>query len=73
MAYGLARLTQTSAFLFAFAAALGLFRRSPQAVASLARAGVEPDELAERLLGFGHRCGRLAEVVMVLLLGFAMP
>jgi len=73
VAYGLARLTLTSAFLFVFAAALGLFRRSPQAVASLARAGVEPDELAERLLGFGHRCGRLAEVVMVLLLGFAMP
>jgi NhaP-type Na+/H+ or K+/H+ antiporter len=73
VAYGLSRLTETSAFLFVFAAALGLFRRSPQAVASLARAGVEPDELAERLLGFGHRCGRLAEVVMVLLMGFAMP
>jgi NhaP-type Na+/H+ or K+/H+ antiporter len=73
VAYGLSRLTETSAFLFVFAAALGLFRRSPQAVASLARAGVEPDELAERLLGFGHRCGRVAEVVMVLLMGFAMP
>lgn len=73
VAYGLSRLTETSAFLFVFAAALGLFRRSPQAVASLARAGVEPDELAERLLGFGHRCGRLVEVVMVLLMGFAMP
>ncbi|HEY9029439.1 MAG TPA: cation:proton antiporter [Burkholderiaceae bacterium] len=73
VAYGLSRLTETSAFLFVFAAALGLFRRSPQAVASLARAGVEPDELTERLLAFGHRCGRLVEVVMVLLLGFAMP
>jgi len=56
-----------------FAAALGLFRRTPGAVASLARAGVEPDELADRLLGFGHRCGRHVEVVMVLLLGFAKP
>ncbi|MFL6628371.1 MAG: cation:proton antiporter [Vitreoscilla sp.] len=73
VAYGLSRLTETSAFLFVFAAALGLFRRTPGAVASLARAGVEPDELADRLLGFGHRCGRLVEVVMVLLLGFAMP
>jgi len=73
VAFGLSRVTQTSAFLFVFAAALGLFRRSPRATASLARAGVEPDELAERLLAFGHRCGRLAEVVMVLLLGFAMP
>jgi len=73
VAYGLSRLTETSAFLFVFAAALGLFRHSPRAVASLARAGVEPDELAERLLAFGHRCGRLVEVVMVLLLGFVMP
>ena len=73
VAYGLSRLTETSSFLFVFAAALGLFRRSQQAVDSLARAGVEPDELTERLLAFGHRCGRLVEVVMVLLLGFAMP
>ncbi len=73
VAYGLSRLTETSSFLFVFAAALGLFRRSPQVTASLARAGVEPDELSERLLAFGHRCGRLVEVVMVLLLGFAMP
>jgi len=73
VAYGLSRVTETSSFLFVFAAALGLFRRSPQATASLAKAGVEPDELADRLLAFGHRCGRLVEVVMVLLLGFAMP
>ena len=73
VAYGLSRLTETSAFLFVFAAALGLFRRSPGATASLARAGVEPDELSDRLLAFGHRCGRLVEVAMVLLLGFAMP
>jgi len=73
VAYGLSRLTDTSSFLFVFAAALGLFHRSRQATVSLERAGVEPDELAERLLAFGHRCGRLVEVVMVLLLGFAMP
>jgi NhaP-type Na+/H+ or K+/H+ antiporter len=73
VAYGLSRLTETSSFLFVFAAALGLFHRSPKAVDSLARAGVEPDELSDRLLAFGHRCGRLVEVAMVLLLGFAMP
>ena len=73
VAYGLSRLTETSSFLFVFAAALGLFRRTPQATTSLTQAGVEPDELSERLLAFGHRCGRLVEVVMVLLLGFAMP
>ena len=73
VAYGLSRLTETSSFLFVFAAALGLFRRSPQVDASLSQAGVEPDELTDRLLAFGHRCGRLVEVVMVLLMGFAMP
>ncbi len=73
VAYGLSRLTDTSSFLFVFAAALGLFRRSPRATDSLETAGVEPDELVDRLLAFGHRCGRLVEVVMVLLLGFAMP
>jgi NhaP-type Na+/H+ or K+/H+ antiporter len=73
VAYGLSRLTDTSSFLFVFAAALGLFRRSPKAADSLERAGVVPDELADRLLSFGHRCGRLVEVVMVLLMGFAMP
>ena len=73
VAYGLSRLTDTSSFLFVFSAALGLFRRSPRATDSLAAAGVEPDDLADRLLAFGHRCGRLVEVVMVLLLGFAMP
>ena len=73
VAYGLSRLTETSSFLFVFAAALGLFRHSPQSADSLERAGVEPDELGDRLLAFGHRCGRLVEVVMVLLLGFAMP
>ena len=73
VAYGLSRLTGTSSFLFVFAAALALFRHTPTASDSLARAGVEPDELADRLLAFGHRCGRLVEVVMVLLMGFAMP
>jgi len=73
VAYGLSRVTDTSSFLFVFAAALGLFNRSTQATTSLTQAGVEPDELSERLLAFGHRCGRLVEVVMVLLLGFAMP
>jgi NhaP-type Na+/H+ or K+/H+ antiporter len=73
VAYGLSRLTDTSSFLFVFAAALGLFRLSPEAANGLARAGVEPDELSDRLLAFGHRCERLVEVAMVLMLGFAMP
>lgn len=73
VAYGLSRLTETSSFLFVFAAALGLFRHGPAADKPLADAGGAHDELSDRLLAFGHRCGRLVEVVMVLLLGFAMP
>ncbi|MCK9686141.1 cation:proton antiporter [Scleromatobacter humisilvae] len=74
VAYGLSRLTETSSFLFVFAAALGLFHRhSQQASPSLAPVGAQTDELSDRLLAFGERCGRLVEVVMVLLMGFAMP
>jgi NhaP-type Na+/H+ or K+/H+ antiporter len=73
VAYGLSRVTGTSSFLFVFAAALGLFRRTNKASTSLAQAGGASDDLSDRLLAFGHRCGRLVEVVMVLLLGFAMP
>jgi len=73
VAYGLSRVTETSSFLFVFAAALGLFRRTNKASTSLAQAGGASDDLSDRLLAFGHRCGRLVEVVMVLLLGFAMP
>ena len=72
-AYGLSRFTDTSSFLFVFAAALGLFKLSPQTSDELTRAGVAPDELSDRLLAFGHRCERLVEVAMVLMLGFAMP
>jgi NhaP-type Na+/H+ or K+/H+ antiporter len=72
VAYGLSRLTDTSSFLFVFAAALGLFRMSAQASGRLAQAGVDSGELASRLLAFGHRCERLVEVAMVLMLGFAM-
>jgi NhaP-type Na+/H+ or K+/H+ antiporter len=73
VAYGLSRVTETSSFLFVFAAALGLFRRSPETGTSPAPSAAAHDELSDRLLAFGHRCGRLVEVVMVLLLGFAMP
>ena len=73
VAYGLSRLTETSSFLFVFAAALGLFRRGTASDKPLADVAGEHDELSDRLLAFGHRCGRLVEVVMVLLMGFAMP
>ena len=73
VAYGLSRLTETSSFLFVFAAALGLFRRPSHELTSLAPPAVETDGVADRLLAFGHRCGRLVEVTMVLLMGFAMP
>jgi NhaP-type Na+/H+ or K+/H+ antiporter len=72
LAYGLSRLTETSSFLFVFTAALGLFRLSPRASDELANAGVDGPALAKRLLAFGHRCERLVEVAMVLMLGAAM-
>ena len=72
LAYGLSRLTETSSFLFVFVCALGLFRLSAVESDRLTRAGVDGSLLAERLLEFGHRCERLVEVAMVLLLGFAM-
>lgn len=73
IAYGLSRLTETSSFLFVFAAALGLFRLPSRTSLRLERAGVDGGALADRLLAFGHRCERLVEVAMVLMLGFAMP
>ena len=72
LAYGLSRLTQTSSFLFVLTAAMGVFRLSPQRSDALARDGVDGPALAKRLLAFGHRCERLVEVAMVLMLGFAM-
>ncbi len=72
LAYGLSRLTDTSSFLFVFTCALGLFRLSAEESDRLTAAGVDGAELADRLLEFGHRCERLVEVAMVLMLGFAM-
>ena len=71
LAFGLSRLTATSAFLFVFTAALGPLiapRSMPRGEGMLA----ESEALAERLRGFGERCGRLAEVAMVMLLGAGM-
>lgn len=67
LALGVARLTATSAFLVAFAAGLALFHGSRPA-ASGARTGV----MSERLVEFGHRCERLIEVSMVMLVGAAL-
>lgn len=72
LAYGLSRLTQTSSFLFIFATGLGMFRLSHKVSGRMHDAGVDGNELAERLQSFGHRCERLVEVAMVLMLGFAM-
>ena len=72
LAYGLSRLTDTSSFLVVFATGLGLFRLSPDTSERLHRDGVDGDALARRLLGFGHRCERLVEVAMVLMIGYAM-
>jgi NhaP-type Na+/H+ or K+/H+ antiporter len=74
LAYGLARLTETSAFLFVFAAALGPLLRLRALGDGAADDGTLADReaLGERLRDFGERCGRLVEVAMVLMLGVAM-
>jgi NhaP-type Na+/H+ or K+/H+ antiporter len=74
LAYGLARLTGTSAFLLVFTAALGPLLRFRTLEGSAEDDGTRADRaaLAERLGAFGERCGRLVEVAMVLMLGLAM-
>ncbi len=67
LALALARLTATSAFLVVFAAGLSLFHGGPTAAAG-GRTGL----MSERLVAFGHRCERLIEVAMVMLLGAAL-
>lgn len=67
LGFALARVTATSAFLVVFAAGLSLFHGGASAAAG-ARSGV----MSERLVEFGHRCERLIEVLMVMLLGAAL-
>ncbi len=67
LCFAIARLTQTSAFLVVFAAGLALFHGGAPAAAG-GRTGV----MSERLVDFGHRCERLIEVSMVMLLGAAL-
>jgi NhaP-type Na+/H+ or K+/H+ antiporter len=71
LAYGLSRLTATSAFLFVFTAALGPMLRPPPTDDGH-EAHREREQLAQRLRGFGERLGRLAEVAMVMLLGVGL-
>jgi sodium/hydrogen antiporter len=67
LGFGIARLSATSAFLLVFAAGLALFHGSATA-ATGARNGL----MSERLVEFGHRCERLIEVSLVMLLGAAL-
>ena len=64
LGYGLARLTHTSAFLLVFGAGLALFHGGKPAAG-----GSETGLMSERLAAFGHRCERLIEVSMVMVLG----
>jgi len=72
LAYGLSRLTETSSFLVVFVTGLSLFRLGSRTSERLYRDGVDGDPLSRRLLAFGHRCERLVEVAMVLMMGFAL-
>jgi sodium/hydrogen antiporter len=67
LAFAIARLSATSTFLVVFAAGLALFHGGTPA-ASGGRTGA----MSERLVAFGHRCERLIEVSLVMLLGAAL-
>jgi NhaP-type Na+/H+ or K+/H+ antiporter len=72
LVYGLARLGETSAFLAVFAAGLALFHEGLPPTSATTTANARSGDLTERLVAFGHRCERLVEVSMVLVVGAAL-
>ena len=67
-----ATLLQASTFFAVFAAGLALFHESPQAAARMRAARANGSALSDRLLAFGERGERLAEVTMVMFIGAAL-
>lgn len=70
LAYGLARLSETSAFVAVFA--MGATLLWPLRAEAQAEAADGAHELGERLFGFGARCERLVEATSVLAVGIAL-
>lgn len=72
LAYALATALSASAFFAVFAAGLGLFHESPREAARMRERRAASEHLSDRLLAFGERGERLAEVIMVMFIGAAM-
>ena len=72
LAYAAASALQVSAFFAVFAAGVALLHQTPRVTARMHARGIDSAELSERLLAFGERGERLAEVTMVMFIGAAM-
>ena len=72
LAYAAATALAASAFFAVFAAGLGLFHESPREAARMRAHAAAATDLSNRLLAFGERGERLAEVIMVMFIGAAM-
>jgi sodium/hydrogen antiporter len=72
LSYAAATALQVSAFFAAFAAGVALLHQTPKVTARMRSRGLDSTDLSMRLLAFGERGERLAEVTMVMFIGAAM-
>jgi NhaP-type Na+/H+ or K+/H+ antiporter len=72
LSYAAAAALQVSVFLAVFAAGIALLHQTPRVTARMRSLGVSSQDLSQRLLAFGERGERLAEVTMVMFIGAAM-
>jgi sodium/hydrogen antiporter len=61
-----------SVFFAVFAAGVALLHQTPKVTARMRSRGIDSADLSSRLLAFGERGERLAEVTMVMFIGAAM-
>jgi NhaP-type Na+/H+ or K+/H+ antiporter len=72
LSYAAATALQASTFSTVFAAGVALFHETPKARARMQARHADSTALSQRLLAFGERGERLAEVTMVMFIGAAM-
>ena len=72
LSYAAAQALQVSVFLAVFAAGTAVLHQTPHVTARMRSRDIDSDDLSNRLLAFGERGERLAEVTMVLFIGAAL-
>jgi sodium/hydrogen antiporter len=72
LSYAAATALQVSVFFAVFATGLALLHQTPKVTARMRSRGLDSADLSMRLLAFGERGERLAEVTMVMFIGAAM-